>query len=89
VRLVSVVAWRLILAKQEGRELPLLLMWFKHLCNLFGRSWNATTAGYGTTTLGFVLWTLLLTADWGVGKAIEFATGRAAGVVGSSKMIGR
>jgi hypothetical protein len=57
-------------------------MWFKHFCNLFGRSWNATTAGYGTTTLGFVLWTLLLTADWGVGKAIEFATGRAAGVVG-------
>ncbi|MGB7822504.1 MAG: hypothetical protein WBL22_09970, partial [Candidatus Sulfotelmatobacter sp.] len=25
------------------------------------RSWNATTAGYGTTTLGFILWVVLCT----------------------------
>ena len=36
-------------------------MWFSHLGNLLLRSWNATTAGYGTTTLGFILWVVLCT----------------------------
>lgn len=37
-------------------------MWLHHLWNLLGRSWSATTTGYGTTTLGFVLWVVLFTA---------------------------
>jgi len=37
-------------------------MWFYHFLNLCGRSWNATTAGYGTTTLGFILWVVVFTA---------------------------
>jgi len=36
-------------------------MWINRLFNLLLRSWGATTAGYGTTTLGFVLWVVLLT----------------------------
>jgi hypothetical protein len=36
-------------------------MWISHLFNLLLRSWRATTAGYGTTTLGFVLWVVLFT----------------------------
>src|SRR6266702_1854021 len=43
-------------------------MWLHHLWNLFGRSWSAMVAAIGTTTLGFVLWTLLFTAlGWFVG----------------------
>src|SRR5713101_8538766 len=48
-------------------------MWYRHLWNLIGRSWSATTAGYGTTTLGFVLWTLLLSAvGWCVNVAASW-----------------
>ena len=34
---------------------------FSHFVNLLLRSWNATTVGYGTTTLGFMLWVVLFT----------------------------
>jgi hypothetical protein len=45
-------------------------MWLHHLLNLFGRSWSGTVNAYGTTTLGFVLWTLLLAAfGWFAGVA--------------------
>ena len=37
-------------------------MWTQHLWNLLINSWNATTTGYGTTTLGFILWVVLFTA---------------------------
>jgi hypothetical protein len=48
-------------------------MWLDHLRNLIGRSWSATTAGYGTTTLGFILWTLLLSAvGWWVNVAASW-----------------
>jgi hypothetical protein len=36
-------------------------MWISHLVNLLLRSWKATTDGYGTTTLGFILWVVLFT----------------------------
>lgn len=34
---------------------------FSHFVNLLLRSRNATTVGYGTTTLGFILWVVLFT----------------------------
>ena len=43
---------------------------FHHLLNLVRRSWSATVGAYGTTTLGFFLWTLLLAAfGWFAGVA--------------------
>lgn len=48
-------------------------IWFHHLCNLLGRSWIATVTAFGTTTLGFVVWTLLLSAvGWCVNVAASW-----------------
>jgi hypothetical protein len=34
-----------------------------YLVSLLFRSWNTTTTGYGTTTLGFILWVVLFTVS--------------------------
>lgn len=45
-------------------------MWFHHVCNLLARSWSAMVAAFGTTTLGFFVWTILSTAiAWFAGIA--------------------
>lgn len=45
-------------------------MWLQHLYNSLGRSWDATVTAFGTTTLGFVVWTLALSAiGWFAGVA--------------------
>ncbi len=37
-------------------------MWLHHLINLPGRSWHAMTAATSTNTLGFIVWTVAITA---------------------------
>ncbi len=37
-------------------------MWWSHLLHLLVRSWGALVKSTGTTTLGFIVWTLALTA---------------------------
>jgi hypothetical protein len=48
-------------------------MWLHHLWNLLRRSWNGMVSATGTTTLGFVLWTLALTAvGWAASVAARW-----------------
>ncbi len=37
-------------------------MWWPHLINLFGRSWGNLVRATSTNTLGFILWTVAITA---------------------------
>ncbi len=48
-------------------------MWLHHLWNVLGRSWDDMVKATGTTSLGFVVWTLALSAvGWAAGVAAKW-----------------
>ena len=48
-------------------------MWTYHFVNLLGHSWDAMVRATGTTTLGFIVWVLALTAIlWAAGVAANW-----------------
>lgn len=48
-------------------------MWWSHFVNLLGHSWDAMVRATGTTTLGFIIWTLALTAvGWAATVAVRW-----------------
>ena len=62
VAAVLAVIFAIVVDRLSGLFSPLQShAMISHLVNLLIRSWNATTAGYGTTTLGFILWVVLFT----------------------------